>query len=128
MASRHDETQCNHPGAGLSTHEICLRVALGDVMRIAELVREELKSPTRPQTSDDPVARLRTFEELSRARDSIYDAKAKIEKALAVLEPRYMPHQPLSRVDYERAMRVAEAAIEKSPKAPVITFDQPPEP
>jgi hypothetical protein len=100
----------------------------GDVMRIAELVQEQLKSPTRPQTSDDPVARLRTFEELSRARDFIYDAKAKIEKALAVLEPRYMPHQPLSRVDYERAMRVAEAAIEKSPKAPVITFDQPPEP
>jgi hypothetical protein len=98
----------------------------GDVMRIAELVLGELKLPTRPQTSDDPVARLRTFEELSRARDSIYDAKAKIEKALAALEPRYMPHQPLSRAAYERAMRVAEAAIEQSPKAPVIAFDQPP--
>ena len=40
----------------------------GDVARIAELVREEVKSPTRPQMSDDPVTRLRTFEELSRAR------------------------------------------------------------
>jgi hypothetical protein len=98
----------------------------GDVMRIAELVQEELKSPTRPQTSDAPVARHRTFEELSRARDSIYDAKAKIEKALAVLEPRYMPHQSLPRAAYEGAMRVAEAAIEQSPKAPVIAFDQPP--
>ena len=98
----------------------------GDVMRIAELVREEVKSPTRPQTGDDPVARLRTFEELSRARDFIYDAKAKIEKALAVLEPRYMPHQPLPRAAIERARRVAEAALEQRPKAPVITFDPPP--
>jgi hypothetical protein len=37
-----------------------------------------------------------------------------------------MPHQPLPRAAYERAMRVAEAAIEQSPKAPVIAFDQPP--
>jgi hypothetical protein len=95
-------------------------------MRIAELVREEVKSPTRPQTGDDPVARLRTFEELSRGRDYIYDAKAKIEKALAVLGLRYMPHQPLPRAARQRAMQVAEAAIEQRPKAPVIAFDQPP--
>jgi hypothetical protein len=85
-------------------------------MRIAELVRGELKSPTRPQTSDDPVTRLRSSEELSRARDFIYDAKAKIEKALATLEPRYMPHQPLPRAAQERALRVAEAAVEQSPR------------
>jgi hypothetical protein len=102
------------------------RSLCGDVTRIAELVQEQLKSPTRPQTDDDPVAQLRTFEELSRVRDGIYDGKAEMEKVLAVLEPRYFPSRPLPRAARERAMRVAEAAIEQSPKAPVIPFDQPP--